>query len=117
MRRLGEVVRVVKNQYIVVKLDDPDRIPMLGVKVYDEFRRLIGKLLDIIGPVTSPYAVVKAADKTIAEYVKPGLVAYYIAPRPRREKKRGKKSGKKREGRGKSGGGRRGRRQTRPRKK
>ncbi len=87
MRRLGEVYRVARNKYIVVKIDDPERLPRLGVKVFDEYRREIGRLLDIIGPVKQPYAVVKPVDENVVEKVKPGLVTYYPPPRPPRRRR------------------------------
>lgn len=94
MKRLGEVLHVAKNNYIIVKIEDPDRIPKLGVKVFDEFRRELGQLLDVIGPVSQPYAVVKPLDKRVVEMVKPGLVAYYLAPRPKKHRRREKKKGR-----------------------
>ncbi|MET1102005.1 MAG: Gar1/Naf1 family protein, partial [Pyrodictiaceae archaeon] len=71
MRKLGEVLHVAKNGYIVIKLEVGDKLPPLGVKVYDEYHRELGQLFDIIGPTKQPYGVVKPADKSVRELVRP----------------------------------------------
>ena len=56
MQRLGRVSNLTPSQNIVVKLD---KIPKIGTPVVDENLKTVGKVFDIIGPVSSPYAVVK----------------------------------------------------------
>ena len=56
MQRLGRVSNLTPSQNIVVKLD---KTPKIGVPVVDENLKTVGKVFDIIGPVSSPYAVVK----------------------------------------------------------
>jgi len=56
LQRLGRVSNLTPSQNIVVKLD---KTPKIGVPVVDENLKTVGKVFDIIGPVSSPYAVVK----------------------------------------------------------
>ena len=58
MQRLGRVLNVTPSQNIVVKTENT---PKIGSAVVDENLKIIGKIFDIIGPVSSPYAVVKPA--------------------------------------------------------
>lgn len=81
------MLHVTRNGYIVVALEDKNHIPSLNVNVYDERRRKLGTLLDIIGPIEEPYAVVKPSDKSILNEVARGAVLYYEEPRPRRRRR------------------------------
>jgi RNA-binding protein len=105
LRRLGTVLHTTPNGYIVVKIDDPDNIPPLNVKVYDRDLRTVGVLLDIIGPVKEPYAVIKPATKETK--VPNGEVLYYKPPKPKKPR-RTRKAQKARKASPKSGGGPRG---------
>ena len=58
LQRLGRVLNVTPSQNIVVKTENTHKI---GSAVVDENLKIIGKIFDIIGPVSSPYAVVKPA--------------------------------------------------------
>jgi RNA-binding protein len=60
LQRLGRVLNVTPSQNIVVKTD---KAPQIGSTVVDENLKVVGKIFDIIGPVSSPYAVVKPAIK------------------------------------------------------
>jgi RNA-binding protein len=60
LQRLGKVISVTPSQSIVVKIDKP---PRLGTSVIDENLKVVGCVFDIIGPVSSPYAVVRASIK------------------------------------------------------
>jgi RNA-binding protein len=60
LQRLGRVLSVTPSQNIVVKLD---KAPKMGAAVIDENLRAVGKIFDIIGPVSSPYAVIKPSIK------------------------------------------------------
>ena len=60
LQRLGRVLNVTPSQNIVVKTD---KTPHIGSAVVDENLKVVGKIFDIIGPVSSPYAVVKPAIK------------------------------------------------------
>jgi RNA-binding protein len=52
------------SKNIIVKTE---KAPKIGVEVIDENLKVVGKVFDIIGPVSSPYAVVKP---TVGEPVK-----------------------------------------------
>ena len=58
MQRLGRVLNVTPSQNIVVKTD---KAPKIGSAVVDENLKVVGKIFDIIGPVSSPYVVVRPA--------------------------------------------------------
>jgi RNA-binding protein len=60
LQRLGKVLSVTPSQSIVVKLENTTK---LGAAVIDEDLKTVGRVFDIIGPVTSPYAVVKPSVK------------------------------------------------------
>jgi RNA-binding protein len=60
LQRLGKVLNVTPSQNVVVKID---KTPQIGSAVIDEKLKVVGKVFDIIGPVSSPYAVVKPTIK------------------------------------------------------
>lgn len=60
MQRLGKVLHVTPSQNVVIKINNP---PKIGSAVVDEKLKIIGKIFDVIGPVSSPYAIVKPAIK------------------------------------------------------
>ncbi len=60
LQRLGKVLNVSPSQNIVVKTD---KTPKIGSAVVDESLTVVGKIFDIIGPVSSPYVIVKPAIK------------------------------------------------------
>jgi len=60
LQRLGKVLSVTPSQNIVVKTE---KAPKLGAAVVDENLKVVGRVFDIIGPVSSPYAVIKPAVK------------------------------------------------------
>ena len=60
LQRLGKVLSVTPSENLVVKIDKP---PKMGASVIDEKLNVIGRVFDIIGPVSSPYAVIKPSVK------------------------------------------------------
>ena len=66
MQKLGKVLNVTPSQNLIVKTENP---PKLGSEVVDENLVVVGKVFDIIGPVTAPYAVVKPTIKDPAKLV------------------------------------------------
>jgi RNA-binding protein len=60
LQRLGKVLNVTPSQSIVVKVDKP---PKLGATIVDESLNVVGRIFDIIGPVSAPYAVIKPSVK------------------------------------------------------
>jgi RNA-binding protein len=61
LQRLGRVQSLTPSQSIVVKATDNP--PKIGTSVVDENLKVIGKVFDVIGPVSSPYVVVRPAVK------------------------------------------------------
>ena len=60
MQRLGRVINVTPSQNIIIKTEKAAKI---GSPVVDEGLKPVGKIFDVIGPVSSPYAVVKPSIK------------------------------------------------------
>ena len=60
MQRLGRILNVTPSQNIVVKTE---KTPKIGSTVIDENLKVVGKVFDIIGPVSSPYVIVKPTVK------------------------------------------------------
>jgi RNA-binding protein len=60
LQRLGKVLHVTPSQNVVVKAD---KTPKIGSAVVDENLKVVGKVFDVIGPVRSPYVVIKTAIK------------------------------------------------------
>jgi len=86
LETLGRVLHMTRNGYIIVRLEKAESLPPLNTPVYREGARRVGTLLDIIGPVTQPYAVVKP-DRAGIE-VKEGEELYYRRPEPKRRARR-----------------------------
>jgi len=59
---LGEVSSVVRNQ-AVVRIRDPQKVPSIGARaVHRPTGRVVGVVSDVIGPVASPFAVIKLGE-------------------------------------------------------
>jgi len=56
LKRLGQVLHISPSRNIIVKIEN---VPKIGEIVVDENLKHIGKVFDIFGPVSSPYAAVK----------------------------------------------------------
>ena len=56
LQKLGRVRALTPSRNIIVKTE---KAPKIGAEVFDENLKVVGKVFDIIGPVSSPYAVVK----------------------------------------------------------
>jgi RNA-binding protein len=55
-----------RSKNLIVKTE---QAPKIGLEVVDESLSAVGKIFDIIGPVSSPYAVVKPSIKEPAKLV------------------------------------------------
>jgi RNA-binding protein len=56
LQRLGRVMNVTPSQNLVVKTE---KAPKIGLNVVDENLKTVGNVFDVIGPVISPYAVIR----------------------------------------------------------
>jgi len=81
LQRLGRVLHVSPSRNIVVKIEN---IPKIGETVVDENLKPVGKISDIFGPVSSPYASVKP---TLREPEKLTNKMLYVLPSKRRKEK------------------------------
>jgi RNA-binding protein len=59
---LGSVLHLSKSNKLVAK-SFSKLIPKIGDTVYDGKSRVIGSVYDIIGPVSSPYILIKPSSK------------------------------------------------------
>lgn len=80
MRRLGRVLHVSKNRNIILKVEN---LPRIGQTVVNNELRPVGKVLDIFGPVTSPYAAVTLEARGEKALVDTSL---YVLP-PKKERR------------------------------
>ncbi|SNZ05236.1 RNA-binding protein [Natronoarchaeum philippinense] len=60
MQRLGEVDRTAQG-LAIVRLDD-DEIPPIGREVVDESLSTAGRIVDVFGPVETPYVAITPED-------------------------------------------------------
>jgi len=58
LQKLGKVRALTPSRNIIVKTE---KAPRIGAEVVDENLKVVGRIFDIIGPASSPYAVVKPA--------------------------------------------------------
>lgn len=90
MKSVGEVLHVSKTGKLVVRLKDLKVPPRIGLYVYSEKGERVGMVVDIIGPVDSPYALIKPLNRETA----PRLVGshlYIRTTRPRPKTRRGRR--------------------------
>ena len=66
MQKLGRVRALTPSKNLVVKTE---KAPKIGSEVVDENLNAVGRVFDIIGPVSSPYAVVKSTLREPAKLV------------------------------------------------
>jgi RNA-binding protein len=100
LKSIGRVLHRARNGYIIAVIES-GKLPPLNTPVYLSGGRRVGILLDIIGPINQPYAVIKPDVNVEA---KPGDALYYRPPMRRRGGRRGAKRGR-RSRPGRRGGG------------
>jgi len=82
LQRLGKVLNVTPSQNIVVKADNT---PKIGLSVVNENLKIVGTVFDVVGPVSSPYAIVKP---TIRDPEKMNAKQLYLLlPKKKRSKR------------------------------
>ena len=81
LQRLGRVLNITPSRSLVVRTEITPRI---GLSVVDESLRIVGRVFDIIGPVSSPYAVVRPTVKEPEKLVNRQL---YMLPSEKRSKR------------------------------
>ncbi|MDR0318947.1 MAG: Gar1/Naf1 family protein [Nitrososphaerota archaeon] len=81
MQKIGKTLSITPSNSLIVKTDNP---PKIGCEVTDENLTVVGKIFDIIGPVTSPYAVIKTNVKNPTTLMNKPL---YLLPSKTRSKR------------------------------
>ena len=83
MIRIGYLLHKTPSGRLLIKLTIK-RPPKLGSKVVNSSRKTVGKVVDIIGNVSSPYVIAKptSTDLALNQYSE-----LFIKTRSRREKK------------------------------
>jgi len=61
LQRLGRVLHLSSSRSLILKAE---ALPRIGAKVLDDSLKSIGTVFDIIGPVSSPYVVIKPGINT-----------------------------------------------------
>ncbi len=96
MKKLGRVSKITRDGLILVEsiLKDPRRL--VGQQVYDPDLKVLGRIVDVIGRVESPYVVIKPLSSDIISLVEVGSTIYYRTARkkPRRKPGRGRRRGR-----------------------
>jgi RNA-binding protein len=82
LQRLGRASNVTPSRNLVVKAENPQKI---GAEVVDENLKVVGRVFDIIGPVSSPYAVVKPSVSEPAKLLNKPL--YLLLSKTKRSKR------------------------------
>ena len=83
MQRLGRISNISPSGNAIVKAENP---PKIGSEVVDENLNVIGKVFDIIGPVSAPYAVIKPSVREPEKLVNKPV--YLLLPKTKREQRR-----------------------------
>jgi RNA-binding protein len=83
LQRLGRIINVTPSQNIIVKTEKP---PKIGSSVVDQNLKVVGRIFDIIGPVSAPYVVVKPTVKEAEKLVNQPL--YLLLSKNERSKER-----------------------------
>lgn len=81
MQRLGLILHVTPSRNIIAKIQN---LPKIGETVVDENLKPIGRVFDILGPVSSPYATIAP---TIRNPEKLANKTVYTLPSTRRKEK------------------------------
>jgi RNA-binding protein len=83
LQRLGKVSNVTPSRNMVVKSENT---PKIGFEVADENLNVVGKVFDIIGPVSSPYTVIKTTVREPEKLVNKPV--YLLLSKTKRSKNR-----------------------------
>ncbi|MEM2342017.1 MAG: Gar1/Naf1 family protein [Candidatus Bathyarchaeia archaeon] len=85
MKKIGQILHAGLGNRAIVKVES---LPNLGATVFDIKKRPIGVVLDIFGPVKSPYVEIEVKDQNPKKMVGSPI---YILPKTKNFKgKRGK---------------------------
>jgi RNA-binding protein len=71
---MGRVLHISPSRNVIAKTE---KLPKIGETVVDENLRIIGKVFDIFGPVSSPYVAIRSTIQKPEELTKKTL---YVSP-------------------------------------
>jgi len=83
LQRLGLILHVTPSRNIVAKVEN---VPRIGETVVDENLKPVGKVFDILGPVSSPYATIAPMIRDPEKLT--GRTVYVVPSKRRKEKNR-----------------------------
>ncbi len=81
MQRLGLVLHISPSRNIIAKAENTPRI---GQTVVDENLKPVGKVFDILGPVSAPYVAIRPSVSDITKLV--SKTVYVLPLKSRKEK-------------------------------
>jgi len=81
LQKLGRVRALTPSKNMIVKTE---KAPKIGSEVVDENLAIIGKVFDIVGPVSFPYAVVKPTVREPAKLLNKSV--YLLLSKTKRSK-------------------------------
>jgi rRNA processing protein Gar1 len=82
LQKLGRIRALTPSKNLIVKTE---QAPRIGSEVVDESLNVVGKVFDIIGPVSAPYAVVKPTIREPAKLLNKPV--YLLLSKTQRSKK------------------------------
>ena len=82
LQKLGRIRALTPSKNMIVK---SEQTPRIGSEVVDENLNVVGKVFDIIGPVSAPYAVVKPTVREPAKLLNKQV--YLLLSKTKRSKK------------------------------
>lgn len=94
MKELGNVVQISNRGRIILRSHET---PALGLSVFDSNQKKVGYVHDVFGPTKNPYVSVKfhAKNSKNFEKVVGELLYIHTRPRPKSNKKWGRRKRKK----------------------
>ena len=82
LQRLGKILKLSPSGNAIVEAENP---PKIGFQVVDENLNVVGKVFDIIGPVSAPYALIKPSVREPAKLVNKPV--YLLLPKTQRSRR------------------------------
>ena len=85
MKKIGQVLHVGPGNRVIAKVESP---PKIGTTLFDFKKKPIGVVLDVFGPVKSPYIEIEVKGRKPEKIVNYPL---YVLPRSKRLKRKRRK--------------------------
>ncbi len=86
VREIGTLNKIVQEKLLIIK--SPEKIPPLRSTVVDKKLREVAKVIDIIGPVKSPYIVARILNERGKKLPVGSKLYAKIIPKKKRPRKR-----------------------------